>query len=140
MNGDIAETVWALGLGDRVVGVAVSVTYPAGAAAHPKKIGYARDLNAEGVLSLRPTVVVGTEDAGPPEVIDQIDAAGVPLTMVDTATSVDQIPGKIRAVAEAPGVPDVGDRLAARTAGEIDRAAGLANCRGRRLRSEPAGR
>ena len=40
---------------------------------------YARALSAEGLLSLRPTLVVATEDAGPPAVLRQLEAAKVPL-------------------------------------------------------------
>ena len=78
LNGDIAEIVYALGQGGRVVGTDLSATYPAAARAK-QGIGYQRTLSAEGILALRPTLVIGNTDAGPPAVLDQIKAAGVPL-------------------------------------------------------------
>jgi iron complex transport system substrate-binding protein len=118
LNGDVAEIVFALGLGEEVVGVDVSATYPAEAARLPK-IGYQRQLNAEGILSLRPSVAIGTEEAGPPEVIQQVKAAGVRVETVPAPTTLDAAPDRIRAVADKLGVSEAGRALADRTAAEI---------------------
>lgn len=127
LNGDLAEIVWALGLGGDVVGVDVSATYPPAATGPLPKIGYQRQLSAEGVLSLSPTVIVGSREAGPPEVIEQIRTAGVPVVIINAPeTSLDAPAAKIRAVAAALGVPDRGEQLAARTQAEIDAALALA--------------
>src|SRR5262245_56941631 len=99
LNGDLAEIVFALGLGAEVVGVDTSATYPAEAAAKPK-IGYQRQLAAEGILSLKPTIALGTAEAGPPEVIDQIRQAGVRVEIMETPTSVGAIPKRIQDVAD----------------------------------------
>jgi iron complex transport system substrate-binding protein len=118
LNGDLAEIVFALGLGGEVAGVDTSATYPAEAAAKPK-IGYQRQLSAEGILSLRPTIALGTAEAGPPEVIDQIKKAGVRVEILPTPTTVDAVPQRIRDVAEKLGVADVGKTLADRTQSEL---------------------
>ena len=52
VNGDLAEVVYALGLGDQVVATDISATYPAEAQATPK-IGYQRALVAETILVVR---------------------------------------------------------------------------------------
>lgn len=124
LNSDVAEIVFALGLADQVVGVDLSAMgLPE--ARGKKQIGYQRTLAAEGILSLKPTVLVGTEEAGPPAVIEQLKGAGVPLVLVPTgAASVDDVPGKIEQVAQALGVADQGKRLAAGTKTEIDAAKG----------------
>ncbi|MCK9899568.1 ABC transporter substrate-binding protein [Frankia sp. Cpl3] len=120
LNGEIAEIVFALGLGDQVVATDVSATYPAEAAAKPK-IGYQRALAAEGILALRPTVLVGTPEAGPPPVIEQLRSAGVPTVIVERgAESLDGVGAKIRAVGAALGVPGRGAALAATTQTELD--------------------
>jgi iron complex transport system substrate-binding protein len=121
LNGDLAEIVFALGLGGEVVGVDTSATYPAEAAAKPK-IGYQRQLAAEGILSLRPTIAIGTPEAGPPEVIDQLQKAGVRVEILPTPSTVDAIPQRIRDVAGKLGVTDTGNTLADRTQKEIDAA------------------
>ncbi len=76
VNGDIAEVVYALGLGDQVVATDISATYPDEAHDTPK-IGYQRTLTAETILAFEPTVVIADDRAGPPEVFDSIRAAGV---------------------------------------------------------------
>ena len=112
MNGDITEVVFALGLSESVVAVDTSVTYPPEVTELPQ-IGYQRRLSAEGVLSMEPTVVIGSENAGPPEVIEQIRAAGVPVVVLEAVTTIDGASRKIRGVAKALGVPDKGEAIVA---------------------------
>ncbi|PFG72840.1 heme/hemin ABC transporter substrate-binding protein [Tepidiforma thermophila] len=125
LNGDLTEVVYALGLGENVVGVDTSATYPPEAREKPK-IGYQRSLNAEGILSLQPTVIIGSELAGPPAVIEQIRSAGVPVVLFKTVSSLDDIQRKITDVATALGVPNRGRLLAQQTKAEIDEALALA--------------
>jgi iron complex transport system substrate-binding protein len=125
LNGDIAEVVYALGLGENVVGTDTSATYPEAAKAK-QKIGYQRTLSAEGILSLNPTLIIGNENAGPPEVIEQIKAIGVPVVIIRSTTSLDDVGTKIRTVARALGVPVRGEELAKTTASEIKAAKDLA--------------
>jgi iron complex transport system substrate-binding protein len=125
LNGEVAEIVWALGLGENVVGTDTSATYPPEAVAL-QSIGYQRTLSAEGIISLNPSVIIGTETAGPPEVIEQIRSIGVPVVIVKDPVTLDDIGPKIRAVAEALGVPVRGDELATTTESEIEEARALA--------------
>ncbi|GIW13621.1 MAG: hemin ABC transporter substrate-binding protein [Tepidiforma sp.] len=125
LNGDLTEVVYALGLGENVVGVDTSATYPPEAQQKPK-IGYQRSLNAEGILSLQPTVIIGSELAGPPAVIEQVKSAGVPVVLFKTVSSLDDVTRKINDVATALGVPNRGKLLAAQTKQEIDEAVALA--------------
>jgi iron complex transport system substrate-binding protein len=125
LNGDIAEVVYALGLGENVVGTDTSATYPEAAKAK-QKIGYQRTLSAEGILSLNPTLIIGNEGAGPPEVIEQIKSIGVPVVIIKNATSLDDVGTKIRTVAKALGVPVRGDFVAKATEEEIADAKALA--------------
>jgi iron complex transport system substrate-binding protein len=111
LDGDLAEIVWALGLGDRVVATDISATYPAAADNSPK-IGYQRALTPEPVLALEPTVVLATDIAGPPETLDQLERLGIPVVLVPTPPSADGPGTKIRAVAEALGVAGRGVQLA----------------------------
>ena len=67
LNGEITEIVFALGLGENVIGIDTSVTYPPQVKALPT-VGYQRALAAEGILGLRPSVIIGNENAGPPAV------------------------------------------------------------------------
>ena len=111
LNGDITEVVFALGLGGNVVAVDTSATYPAEATELPK-IGYQRSLSAEGILSMEPTLVIGNENAGPPEILEQVRSAGTPVVIIEAVSTLDGAPRKIRGVAQALGVPDRGEAVA----------------------------
>jgi iron complex transport system substrate-binding protein len=125
LNGDVAEVVWALGLGEKVVATDTSATFPAEAAAKPK-IGYQRTLSAEGIIAQNPSVLIGNADAGPPEVIEQLRAIGVPLVIVPDVTKLEDVGAKIRMIGKALGVPNRAEALALKTETEISEAKTLA--------------
>lgn len=127
LNGDITEIIFALGMGDYVVGVDSSATYPPERTKALPNIGYQRRLSSEGILALNPTLVIGDEAAGPPEALAQIRAAGVPVAITADPPTLDAPVQKIRFVAQALGIPQRGERLAAQVDAEIARARDLAN-------------
>ncbi|MFF2040248.1 hemin ABC transporter substrate-binding protein [Kitasatospora sp. NPDC058170] len=113
LNGSLAEIVFSLGLGSKVVARDVSTTFQQ-AAALPV-ITQAHDVSAEGVLSLHPTVVLADRSTGPAEAVAQIRAAGIPLIVLDDAKRLADIDGRIDTVSAALGVPDAGRQLKERT-------------------------
>ncbi|MAT07033.1 MAG: hypothetical protein CL424_18520 [Acidimicrobiaceae bacterium] len=125
LDGDVAEIVFALGFGDRVVATDLSATYPPEADALPQ-IGYQRSLNAEPIAAFEPTLLLATDIAGPPEVLDDLERLGIPLVIVPSHANPTGAADKIVAVAEALGVPDEGARLAGEVQAEIDAAAAAA--------------
>lgn len=121
VNGDLAEVVWALGLGDNVVATDISATYPAAADA-TAKIGYQRALTAETILTYEPTVILADELAGPPEVLDQLRQTGIPIVIINRDRTVAGPTNKVQAVADALGVSNRGAALVATMQPEIDAA------------------
>ncbi|MEV0636602.1 ABC transporter substrate-binding protein [Streptomyces sp. NPDC050619] len=120
LNGGVAEIVFTLGLGDRVVGRDITATF-----AEAKKLPQvtrAHDVSAEGVLSLRPTVVLADTDTGPKEAVDQIRDAGVPVVVLDPATRLADVSNRTTRIAEALGVPAAGKALNSRIARELSAA------------------
>ena len=81
VGGALTEIAFMLEAESELVGVDTTSIYPSKAKNLPS-VGYARQLSAEGVLSLAPTHLLATEEAGPPAVLKQIEAAGVPLTVL----------------------------------------------------------
>lgn len=81
IGGALTEIAYALGAGADLVGVDSTSLYPPQAQRLPG-VGYARSLSSEGILALAPTLVVATEEAGPPTVLRQIQAAGVPMEVL----------------------------------------------------------
>lgn len=127
VTGDLAEVVFALGFGDNVVATDISATYPDEAQGTPK-IGYQRALDAETILAYEPTVVLTDDRAGPPEVFDALEAAGVDVVTVEYHADLQAPAYKVRAVASTLGVPDAGEELV--TTFESELADGLATAVG----------
>ncbi|WP_176444094.1 heme/hemin ABC transporter substrate-binding protein [Rhodococcoides kyotonense] len=123
--GTLATTVYALGLGDNLVGRDTSAEFPAVANVTDVTPG-GHSLSAEGILALNPTVVLTDTSIGPRAVQDQLRAAGIPVVYFDPARTLDGVGPQIEAVASALGVPQQGTQLADRTASEIDSARQLA--------------
>ena len=121
LDGTVAEVVFALGLGSQVVATDLSATYPPEADALPE-IGYQRALTAESIATYSPTVLLATEIAGPPGVIDDLRKLGFPVVIVPNRSGPEGPPEKIRAVAEALGIPELGDELANKVAADIGKA------------------
>ncbi|OLF08782.1 ABC transporter substrate-binding protein [Actinophytocola xinjiangensis] len=125
LYGTLGEVVFTLGLGDNVVGRDSSTGFPS--AAHvPVVTAGGHDLNAEAILDLDPTVVLTDTSIGPPEVPQQLRAAGVPVVFFDPTRTLEGVPDQIRAVARTLGVEEAGEALVARVDGEIASARELA--------------
>ena len=129
LNGDLTEIIFELGLGDSVVGVDVTTTYPPEAAAlndQGQTVGFAQQLTAEAVLRFDPTLVIGDTQVAPPEAIDQLRSAGIPVVILDSQSTLQGVETKISQIAEILGVPEEGVTLADRVMGEIEAAQALA--------------
>lgn len=73
-----SEIIWALGAQDHVVGVDYSSTWPP-EVKNVTTVGYHRALSAEGILSLKPTVIITDGNIGPPQVVEQLKQLNVPF-------------------------------------------------------------
>jgi iron complex transport system substrate-binding protein len=113
VGGALTEIVWALGAERELVGVDTTSLHPPEAQRLPS-VGYARALSAEGLLSLRPTLVLATRDAGPPMVVEQLRAARLPLHTIDIPHRLDGVIAAVRQVAALVGRTAAGEALASR--------------------------
>lgn len=110
VGGAITESIYALGLERSLIAADTTSTFPAVAERLPR-VGYLRALSAEGLLSLAPSLILASEDAGPPAVLAQIKSAGVRWVSLPTAHTAASPVDKLRAIGEALGQPE---RAAAR--------------------------
>ncbi|MBF8724152.1 heme/hemin ABC transporter substrate-binding protein [Pseudomonas guariconensis] len=94
-GGALSEWISALGGEPRLVGVDTTSQHPASLKALPS-IGYQRQLSAEGILSLRPDVLVGTEEMGPPPVLAQIRKAGVRVELFSSKAELGAVDGNLK--------------------------------------------
>lgn len=99
IGGDINEIISALGEEKRVVGNDITATYPEYINKLPK-VGYARNLSAEGILSLKPDLIILNKEAGPDNVIEQLEKSGVKIEIIKEKNSVDGVKHKIEEIAK----------------------------------------
>jgi iron complex transport system substrate-binding protein len=104
IGGAITEILYALGLESRLVGVDTTSLYPAAALHDKPNVGYMRQISAEGVLGLNPTLILAIQGSGPRETMDLLDTAKVPLVLVPETFSEEGLIEKIRLVGHAMGV------------------------------------
>ncbi len=112
IGGSVTEIVFALGAGEQVVARDDSSLYPL-AVNDLESVGYVRTLSAEPVLALEPTLIITNEDAGPPEAIEQLQAAGVTLLIVPTEDSIAGVITIVEIIAQALSLEDAGAEIIA---------------------------
>jgi iron complex transport system substrate-binding protein len=122
LSGTLASTVFALGLGDHVVGRDVSTGFPE-ASDLPLVTQNGHQLNAEAILALDPTVILTDTSIGPWDVVLQMRDAGVPVVVLPSQRSMDTLGDVITDVGEALGVPEAGADLAAGAVAAVEASA-----------------
>lgn len=113
----ITETLFALQLGDRVVGVSTYCRYPRQVLALPKVGTFLRP-EPETIVRLKPDLVY--VQAGPNTVANQLAALGLRTAVVDRGS----LPGvfsTIRQISAAAAVPERGDALVRDLEASLDR-------------------
>ncbi len=118
IGGSVTEIIYALGAEDRLVARDSTSVFPPEALDLPD-IGYMRALSAEGVLSVNPDLIVAIEGSGPPETIDVLDKASVPMTVVPDRYDSEGIVDKIEAIGEVLGVGEQAEELAAQVEADL---------------------
>jgi iron complex transport system substrate-binding protein len=104
-GGALSEWVSALGGEEKLVGVDTTSQHPASLKALPS-IGYQRQLSAEGVLSLRPQILIGTEEMGPPPVLSQIRSAGVQVELFSAQPDLPTLQGNLQHLGKLLGAEE----------------------------------
>ncbi|CEJ66145.1 MULTISPECIES: ABC transporter substrate-binding protein [Citrobacter] len=120
-GGSLSELIYAMGVGNRVVGVDETTSYPPETAALPH-IGYWKQLSSEGILSLHPDSFITWQDAGPQIVLDQLRAQKVNVvTLPRVPATVEQMYANIRELAQTLRIPEQGETLIDRIRQRLDR-------------------
>jgi iron complex transport system substrate-binding protein len=130
LTGDITEIIFELGLGESIVAVDITTTFPTEAEelkSSGSNVGFGQALAAESVLRFEPTLVLGDESIAPSETIEQLRNAGIPVIILKYQTTLAGVEEKINQIATILSVPDDGAELARRVMSEVaeaqDRAA-----------------
>src|SRR5471032_515495 len=112
IGGDVTEIVYALGAGNEMVARDSTSLHPDEVQKLPN-VGYMRQLNAEGILAMKPTLVLSSDLAEPSLVLQQVLQNGVKVVRVPGNTTLDTVPQKIEVIANALNRQPEGEKLIA---------------------------
>ena len=121
IGGAVTEILYALGFEDRLAGVDTTSLYPPAALRDKPNVGYMRQLSAEGVLGLNPSLVLAEQGSGPKATMDVLETAKVPLVLVPDNFSEQGLLDKIRLVGQAMGADKQAACLTAAVADDLAR-------------------
>jgi iron complex transport system substrate-binding protein len=114
----VTETLFALGFGNRLVGVTSYCDYPAEARKLPK-IGGFMSPSLEAIVSKRPDLVIGVRSATDPMNAREMERLGLKVTLISLA-NVSEILSSIKEVARLLGNPPAGEELVRKISWQID--------------------
>lgn len=115
----ITETVFALGFGNRLVGVTSHCDYPAEAKRLPK-IGDFMSPSLEVIAAKQPDLVIGVTGATDPARAREIERLGIKITLV-SVSSVSEILSSFKHIAALLGDPDAGATLVEKITAQFDK-------------------
>ena len=117
----ITETLFALGLGDRVVGVTRFCDYPP-EAKKKRQVGGYSDPDVEAVVALSPDLVLISPNVGNRDGALALRRAGIRVEVV-AGERMEETYAALERIGRLCGVPEKGRALAARVRGEVEAAA-----------------
>lgn len=100
VGGAVTEILYDLGKQDRIVGIDTTSLFPPDALRSKPNVGYMRQLSAEGVIGLNPSVVLAIVDSGPPQALESLRAARIQVVRIPDAFSEAGILEKIRLIGD----------------------------------------
>ena len=115
----LTETVFALGFGDRLVGVTNHCDYPAEAKNLPK-VGDFMSPSLEVIAAKQPDLVIGVAGATDPARAREIERLGIKITLV-SVSSVSEILSSFKHIAALLGDPDAGATLIEKITAQFDK-------------------
>lgn len=102
------ETAFALGLGDKIVGVSDHDNYP-DEAAKKEKVG-GLELNIEKILSLEPELVLA-DPSNDQKALQQLKEADIPVLVVNSAENLDDVYKSIELIGQATGTANEAEKV-----------------------------
>ncbi|WP_454720304.1 MULTISPECIES: heme/hemin ABC transporter substrate-binding protein [Cupriavidus] len=118
LGGAVTEIIYALDADRALVGADASSIYPAATSKLPK-VGYYRTVSVEGLASLKPDLVLASDQTGPPQALEQIRKLGAKVVVLPSAPTVEALDQRILGVAAALEIPERGQALVNRLHAEL---------------------
>jgi len=114
----LTETLYALGVEDRLVGDTDFCDYPA-EARKKTKVGGVINPNLEEIAALHPDLVLVTKEGNRADTVRALDTLGIP-TYATQARNVDEVLLTTQKLADLLGVPEAGNSLTADLHARLD--------------------
>lgn len=115
----VTEICFALGVGERLVGITRFCTEPPGGVAGKARVGGEKDPDLDRIVQLRPDLVIANVEENRKADVDALAAAGIPVYVIYPRTVIEGA-GLLRTLGELLGASGAGEALAAR----VERALG----------------
>ncbi|MGV3665486.1 MAG: heme/hemin ABC transporter substrate-binding protein [Leptospira bouyouniensis] len=111
VHGTVTEILYALQVSPLLIAVDSTSSYPKEARSLPV-VGYQRTLTTEGILSFKPTKVIGLETAGPTQTIQNLKETGLQVTLFPDEYNLDTPIDRVLAVGKLLGKKKEAESLA----------------------------
>ncbi|MGB6409158.1 MAG: ABC transporter substrate-binding protein [Planococcus donghaensis] len=103
------EILYEIGAGEKVIGATDYDNYPA-EAAEVERVSDSIAFNAERIIELDPDVVIGYS-TGAPTGYEELEAAGIPVFVIESAQSFEDVYGDIEQISTVMGLEDKGEEI-----------------------------
>ncbi|WP_330472200.1 heme/hemin ABC transporter substrate-binding protein [Vibrio harveyi] len=117
----VTEIIYALGAQDKLVGADFTSRHLIEGNEDIAQLGLHVRLSAEGVMALRPTHLIGTDEIGPQTAIKQIAKSGVEVVTIPSGQHVPQLLSRIDTLAAVMGHPTEAKQLKQSVTSEIEK-------------------
>jgi iron complex transport system substrate-binding protein len=121
----VTEIIFALEKGDSLVAVDVTSELPKNTSL--PKVGYHRRLSAEGLLALGASHLIGSDEMGPETALDQLQSAGVKVSVVNTKSTPEGLLERIDQIAQLTGAETKATQLKEQVNAQIQQLEAEAN-------------
>ncbi|ADP12485.1 Hemin-binding periplasmic protein [Erwinia sp. Ejp617] len=119
IGGDVTQIIYALDAQQDLVARDSTSLHPAVVQKLPD-VGYMRQLNAEGILALKPTLVIASELAKPALALRQLEQNGVQVVTITGQPSIAAITEKIGSIATVLHREAAGQRLQGKITSQLN--------------------
>jgi len=106
----INEFLYEIGAESVLVARDLTSIYPAAIRTLPS-VGYHRALSAEGIISMRPTMLLTDGNLGPDAVVEQVRKVGIPVVLMSPGNSVDSAQALMEKLGERFGRKQAADSV-----------------------------
>lgn len=113
----VTEMLFALGLGERVIGVSTYCDYPP-EAERIERVGTFLQPNVERILARHPDLVIAVPSPGNRAGVERLQELGLNVLVVNPER-ISEILAAIRTIADATGVPEAGTQLIAKIEADL---------------------